>query len=107
MLRSLKSLLNFNSLFRIILISLSILIWSLLYSAKFLKYDYNFGNLIIAFIISLLTSIAILIFRIFWKKIFNYNKWYILFFIVISSPITVILVCFNFELIFGSSLHVS
>jgi hypothetical protein len=88
------------------LVLLTAFIWGQVYSAQFLRYDDNFGQLIMTF----LASTAILITGIIMiaKKIFVVRTNLILsvVFLIINSPLTVFLVVMNYEVIFGRNLDV-
>lgn len=95
---------NLSRVYSITLLLLTFMIWYAIYSAQFLIYDENWGNILTGFFISLLAFIGILI--LFWKKrdLIQSCKWQTIMFLLISSPLTIFFVVMNYELIFGIAL---
>jgi len=95
-----------NSIYSIILLIVTSIIWYLIYQAQFLVYDDNWGNLILAFIISVCSFFLLILVWSNWKKIILNCKWQTIFFLLFASPISVVGIVFNYELFFGITLNV-
>ena len=80
--------------------------WRQLYEAQFLAYDENYGNLFSAFFISVCSIFGLIIIWKKWKNIILESKWETFLFLILSSPITVIIACVYYESIFGAKLKV-
>ncbi|MBX2978368.1 MAG: hypothetical protein KF905_03660 [Flavobacteriales bacterium] len=91
-------------LLSIALCLIALVIWILLYSAQFKEYDENYADIIYAFLISM-SSGAWLGF-VQWKapQVVRSARWFVLGFLVLASPITVILVVTNYWTVFGAGL---
>lgn len=99
-----------NQILKIIYLTVLILItgfiWNEMYRAQFLDYDENWGALIQVFLISVCSFFGILFIWVNWKEFIRENKWPTLLFLIGSSPISVILVAFNYAAVFGENLKV-
>lgn len=95
-----------NIIYSITLIIISIVIWRLLYIAQFLEYDINYGVLINAFLISVISFFILIFIRRNWKDFITTNKWITIAFLLFCSPLSVVIVIFNYSLFFGSNLKV-
>jgi len=95
---------NYSRIYSITLFLLTFIIWYAIYSAQFLLYDENWGNILTTFFISIFTFIGILI--LFWKKrdLLRKTRWQTIAFLLLASPLTIYLVVDNYELIFGVAL---
>lgn len=84
-----------------ILVSLAVFIWSNIYHAQFMPYDENYGALIGAFLASLVASLAILL--LWWRgsRILEECRIITILFLVTSSAVTVGVVIFNYNSLFG------
>jgi len=106
----LKILKTKNQLFRLIyiltLILITGIIWVGLYKVQFLEYDENWGLLIETFLISICSFFGLIFIWINWRFFIIENKWITILFLLLSSPISIILVTFNYELIFGTMIKV-
>ena len=93
-----------NLVYSTVLLLVTILIWRLIYYAQFLEYDLNILNLLLAFILSIgaITAITIMWFR--RRQIIRACKWQTILFLIISSPITVVLVSIYYPTVFGTML---
>jgi hypothetical protein len=81
-------------------------IWIQIYSAQFLNYDDNWGQLLIAFLISFMVTTVALIFWFKKNEMIRENKSATILFLVLNNPMTVVLVIFNYTEIFGAQLKV-
>lgn len=79
-----------NKLYQIGVLSSIILIWYQLHLAKNEQYDANYGLAISAFLISLVVTVVIICLWFFKKEFLRRNKMLTMFFIITSSPITII-----------------
>lgn len=96
----------FQFAYSIVLICLSIVVWSSLYKAGFLPYDENWGYITTVLFFSILVTISIIILW-FTKRSFIINcKWQTILYFVIASPFTIIIVCMLYTEIFGRNLQV-
>lgn len=89
------------------LLTVSIFIWYLLYTAQTLPYDENYGNLILSFILSCLATAAILLLWVKYEKLIRQNIISVILFLFSSSPLTIALVIFNYQLFFNAQLQLS
>ena len=85
---------------------MTIFIWAQLYRAQFLDYDLNFGQLIVVFLISVILLVLgiVLLFR--KTKIVKDNLVTTIVFLLLNSPLTIVVVVMNYEKIFGIALKV-
>lgn len=87
------------------LVFLSMCIWRQLYLAKFDDYDDNWGRLIVAFLMSSVTSLALIVLAIKQKDwIKDEILGLTIFYLLANSPITIFLVVMNYALVFGADL---
>ena len=95
-----------RTIYIITLMLLTSFVWTQLYNAQFLDYDDNFGQLIMIFLgsIALLAVGSIMIIK--KAKIVRSNLVISMLFLVINSPITVVWVAVNYEIVFGAALKV-
>jgi len=93
-------------LYLVVLFCISFLMWKQIYEAQFLVYDENYGNLLSAFFISVCSIFGLIIIWEKWKSIILESKWQTLLFLLLSSPITIIIVCLNYKSFFGVALKV-
>lgn len=82
------------------------LIWFLFYKAGDLPYDDNYANLLVAFLLSILTSLGLLFLFFKNRKILCTNLTIILVFLISSSPISLFYLALYYEEIFGKILAV-
>ena len=80
----------------------AIRIWSLIYNAQLLDYDDNFGNLIAAFLLSLLVFGGIILLVIFKIEFLKAVKYQTIAYLVICSPFSLIIVILNYSYFFTS-----
>lgn len=88
------------------LVLLTAFIWGQVYTAQFLEYDENFGQLIMAFLISmalLIVGIVVILRKV--KLVMN-NLILSIGFLFINSPFTIFFVVMNYPMIFGARLDV-
>ncbi|MNY39033.1 hypothetical protein D3C86_1736970 [compost metagenome] len=95
-----------NSIYSLILLIVTSIIWCLIYQAQFLVYDDNWGNLILAFIISVCSFFLLIFVWSNWKEIILNCKWQTILFLLFASPLSVVGIVFNYELFFGTTLNV-
>lgn len=93
-------------LYSILLFFITLIIWVEIYQAQFLNYDENWGNLITAFLISIGTFFGLIFMWLNWRKIILACKWQTLLFLLLSSPITIVIIVFNYKKFFGVALSV-
>ena len=83
----------------------SVVIWHEMYLAQFDDYDDNWGRLIVAFLMSLFTSLTLIILAIKQKNwIKNEILGLTIFYLLANSPITIFIVVMNYALIFNAHL---
>lgn len=80
---------------------LTVFIWWQLYSAQFLAYDDNYGVLISAFFVSVLATIILAILWFKARAFIKQNALPTMLFLLLSSPITVALVFYFYNYLFG------
>ncbi|MES2726912.1 MAG: hypothetical protein V4643_07405 [Bacteroidota bacterium] len=83
------------------LLLLTVFIWWQLYSAQFLAYDNNYGVLISAFLVSVLATIILAILWFKARPLIKRNVLPTILFLLASSPITVALVFYFYNNLFG------
>ncbi len=88
-----------------IIIGVTCILWILMYSAQFLTYDDNYGSLLVAFLLSIGTTFLLAIVWFQWKDIRKTCQWQIILFLLVASPVTIAIVCINYECIFGTMLN--
>jgi hypothetical protein len=88
------------------LIVLTTLIWSQIYTAQFLEYDDNYGQLIGAFLIATFLFILGIVLLIRKVRIVKMNLIATIVFLTLNSPFTVFFIVMNYENIFGVTLKV-
>lgn len=95
---------NLSRVYSITLLMLTFIIWYVIYSAQFLEYDENWGNIILSFLVSIFSSIGILI--LFWIKrdLIKDCRWQTIMFLLVCSPLTLYFIVMNYEFIFGATL---
>jgi hypothetical protein len=92
-------------LLSIALCLIALVIWGLLYSAQFKEYDENYADIIYAFLISIASAVWLGFVQ--WKAshVVRSAKWFVWGFLLLASPITVILVVMNYKTVFGAGLR--
>src|SRR6185436_10750087 len=90
--------------FTIVCAIITFWIWQKLYNAQFLQYDNNYGELIVAFLISIVSNLLIISTWFWEREILKKNQIPFLLFFITSSPITIAIVIFNYTSIFGAHL---
>lgn len=93
-------------IYLLILVLLTAMIWGQLYTAQFLKYDKNFGQLLMTFLSSVVLFVTGIVMLIKKLKIVTTNIIATIAFLMINSPLTVFMAVRNYEIIFGVKLHV-
>jgi len=93
-----------DNLYSIFLGSLTVIIWTMLFTAQFLEYDDNYANILSAFSLSVVATIFLLVVWFKARDVLKRNKWQTIFFLLMSSPITIAFVSINYPLIFGAML---
>ncbi len=91
-----------NIIFPLLLLSQTIYCWVCFYNARLLEYDDNYGLLIQAFIISLVTLVAVAVCRIkktYWRSDY---KFPVLIWLLTGSPITFIIAGLYYQQIFNT-----
>ncbi|HLP51351.1 MAG TPA: hypothetical protein VK154_10735 [Chitinophagales bacterium] len=86
------------------LLASAIAIWHGMYSAQFLEYDLNYGNLLGAFLLSFAVVVAMIFVAVRWRYIIRMCLWQSALFLLIASPATVVFVVFNYAAIFGAPI---
>ncbi|MCO4293173.1 hypothetical protein NF867_09880 [Solitalea sp. MAHUQ-68] len=86
------------------LLILTIFIWRLIYSARFLDYDDNYGQLIFAFTVSTVSIIAISVLWFRNKSFIKKSIWATMLYFLTSSPLTVGLAIIYYSDLFGVTL---
>lgn len=96
---------NLSRVYSITLLLLTFIIWYVIYSAQFLIYDDNWGNILTAFFISVFSFLLIII--LFWKnrELIKNARWQTIMFLLFCSPLTLYFVVMNYEFIFGAVLR--
>lgn len=75
--------------------------WYWFYKSKFLEYDDNISLMIDVFLLSLSTAVILFVIRSLKKYWIKANKYAIMFWLIIGSPITMILLAIFYINIFG------
>jgi hypothetical protein len=78
--------------------------WKLIYTAQFLEYDDNWGNITVAFVISLWTTLILTILWFKFRYIIKMCKWQTLLFLMLASPVTLVLVVKYYHELFGTGI---
>lgn len=71
------------------------------YESRFLEYDDNIGLIINGFLVSLASLVILVVIRFFRKNWIKANKLAIILWLIIGSPITMILLAIFYSDIFG------
>jgi hypothetical protein len=92
-------------LLSIALCLIALVIWGLLYSAQFKEYDENYADIINSFLISIASTVWLGYVQ--WKAshVVRGAKWFVRGFLLLASPVTVILVVMNYKVVFGAELR--
>jgi hypothetical protein len=98
------TLISTNIIYSTELLLVTLTIWALLNKAQFLEYDNNYGNILSAFFLSLVATIILTVLWFKWQHIIKTSKWQSILFLIISSPLTIVLVSINYPTIFGNML---
>jgi len=98
---------KYGSLLGWILVIMAGSIWYLIFEAKYLEYDLNFGNLIVGFILSICTTIGLSIIWFKFENLIKQNIISVILFLLTCSPITLAIVILNYQRIFGVDLSVN
>lgn len=93
-----------NWLYRIGLIGVIIITWSVIYQAQFLEYDLNWSNLLSAFALSCIAFITIISLFFFRRRILLDSKIITILYLIINSPITIAIVIINYHAFFNTTL---
>jgi hypothetical protein len=81
----------------------TIYVWYCLYNAQFLEYDDNYGLMIHAFIISLVTLVALIIVWFKKREWIRQNLIPMISWLVLGSPVSVVLLVIFYKTIFGGT----
>jgi EamA domain-containing membrane protein RarD len=81
----------------------TIYVWYCLYNAQFLEYDDNYGLMIHAFIISLVTLVALIIVWLKKKEWIKQNLMSMIAWLVLGSPLAIVLLVVFYQNIFGGT----
>jgi EamA domain-containing membrane protein RarD len=76
--------------------------WDCFYESRFLEYDDNIGLMIDGFLLSLASVVVLIAIRFFRKDWIKANKLAIIIWLIIGSPITIILLAIFYSDIFGT-----
>jgi hypothetical protein len=95
---------NRSFLLNIILSLIALGIWASFHQAQFQPYDENYGTLMGAFMLSIVTTVALGFIQWFQAGVIKSSRWVVLTFLLVASPFSVIVVAFNYKAIFGSAL---
>jgi len=96
---------KYGKLLSIFLLLIGFFFWQQLYSAHLLPYDENYGTLLFVLFFSLLIFVGLLIIYFRWRVLIFQNWISISVYLVFNSPISILLVCVNYEAVFGTSLQ--
>lgn len=88
--------------YRIGLVLFTALPWILLYRAKYLEYDDDVAAILAGFALSVLEFILLCVALFRFRSVVMDNKAITLAALVLSSPLTIVLVIFNYSKIFGA-----
>lgn len=91
-------------LFYSVLLILTSWIWIQIYTAQFLDYDDNYGQLIGSFLLSLFGTLAIIILWIRKTKLLRANPFVVLLFILANNPLTIFMAVMFYADVFGVPL---
>jgi hypothetical protein len=78
--------------------------WRCLYGAQFLQYDDNYGLMIHAFIISLLTFFSLLLIWFMRRQWIKVNSTSVIVWLFVGSPLTIAIAVLYYQDIFKNSL---
>ena len=92
--------------YNLALLMSAFVIWNGMYQAGFEDYDENWGILISVFLLSVLMTFIILLLIFKKHELIKRTIGQTIFFLIFASPITVVLVIFNYQIIFGRMLKV-
>lgn len=84
---------------------LTILIWYNLFIAKYHDYDDNIADVIVAFFLSIISFVVLIIIWFTKRNIIKTNKWSTIVFLILNSPLTIVLMIIYYEQIFGHMKH--
>ena len=93
-----------DKIYRIGLVYLVVVTWRTLYLAQFKDYDLNYGDLIGAFSISLITFIVIVVLFFIKRKIVLNSKVITILYLLMNSPITILITIVYYQEIFNATL---
>src|SRR5689334_18820086 len=88
------------------LVAMMAIIWIPIYVAQYLPYDENFGQLISSFLLSMLLLATGIVLMVRKTAIVMRNFALSVGFLIINSPLTVLIVMVKYERIFGTALDV-
>jgi len=91
----------FRWIYTVALIAAGVNIWYTIWAAQFEEYDKDLGMVLAAFGLSVIVSLAMVLFRIFKRELSKSVHWPSVIFLITSSPITVGIVVFNYSFFFG------
>lgn len=80
--------------------------WVEIYRAQFLEYDLNFGQLLWVFLLSMILMALGIFLWIRRALIVRNNKAVTLMFLILNSPLSIVVVVLNYEKVFGVALKV-
>lgn len=86
------------------LLIIELLVWRLLWQAQFLPYDENYGSLLGAFFLSLLTTMGLVVIWFKWKQLLINHRYETILFLIVASPVSVFLTAMNYSFIFNAVL---
>jgi cytochrome bd-type quinol oxidase subunit 2 len=82
----------------------SLAIWTLLYTAQFLDYDDNYGQLLSAFFLSVCAALVLAVVWFKMRPLIKATRWQTMMYLLIASPLTIALVVINYPVVFGHAL---
>jgi hypothetical protein len=82
------------------------IIWTQIYTAQFLNYDDNWGQLLGIILFSSIVTIVLLFFYFRGVTILKTNRRATILFLTVNNPVTITFVIYNYAAIFGIQLKV-
>ncbi|WP_448702723.1 hypothetical protein ACFGVR_10255 [Mucilaginibacter sp. AW1-3] len=96
-----------NTIYRIALLAGALAIWYYVWLAHQLDYDENFGAIIFAIILSMVLTLSITVMWFLTRALILQNKLISLSFLIIASPITILLFIYVYQAIAGRFFSIS
>lgn len=90
-----------NKFYNAVLLILTIVIWYSLFISKYHEYDDNIADIFVAFSLSTISFVILIIVWFAKRDIIRTNKWSTIIFLILNSPLTILLVIIYYEKIFG------